>query len=580
MSVAAPALQLPAAASRGRRPYWIAALAALLLGGGWGVYALSGGRQGGTAPGIEWATIADGDLDVTVKMSGDLQAVRNRNIVSEVEGTTTIQFLAPEGATVREGEVLVKLDSSQIELKIDDARLEKLRWEADVATARAQVELQRSQNSANIEAAESALLLAELDLRRWRDGVYPQMHQNALTAVEMAEINLKNRQEDLAQTRQLASKGFVTAADVKDAELKVTTAQNDLVKAQTDLEVLTQYTYKMDEAAKLNAVSQAKQKLARARSESEIQLTQRLADLRQKESSLEATQRRLAKLEDQLAKSTIRAPEDAVVVYASSGDRNARDQIAEGVSVRERQLILRLPDVRDMMAVIRVNESVVPRLNVDRTLRAEVRIVGVPEPKFATLTKIGTMADSGSRWFNPDLKEYPVELTLDSTPPGLKPGISCQVTIFVERLKNVTMVPLQAVYTIGRTTFVFVRGAEGERPVEVKLGVANETHAHVIDGLKSGDQVMLLQAGQGKLLADKHRLQGEPVRPATNPADLGPAPASRPARFNGQDEPRSNTQGLRSGDEATHPGGDAPSGRPRGMWPRRRPEGGAPPAGE
>ena len=39
------------------------------------------------------------------------------------------------------------------------------------------------------------------------------------------------------------------------------------------------------------------------------------------------------------------------------------------------------------------------------------------------------LSDSSQRRWNPDLKEYPVDLTLSETPKGLKPGMGIQAEI-------------------------------------------------------------------------------------------------------------------------------------------------------
>jgi len=89
--------------------------------------------------------------------------------------------------------------------------------------------------------------------------------------------------------------------------------------------------------------------------------------------------------------------------------------------VRERQQILRLPDTGSMKVVIRANETQVSKLEVGQ--QAYVSVIGVSGPVRATLTRKSPVADSGSRYWNPDLKEYPIELTLDRTPPELASDI-------------------------------------------------------------------------------------------------------------------------------------------------------------
>ena len=117
---------------------------------------------------------------------------------------------------------------------------------------------------------------------------------------------------------------------------------------------------------------------------------------------------------------------------------------------------------------------------------------------------------------NPDLREYPVELTLDDTPKSLKPGMGVRAEIIVKKLSGVLAVPIPAIYSAGTDSYVFTRDGEDVRPVKVKLGITNETHAEILDGVSPGDQVLVLQIGQGRELLER---AGIHVTPATRPSD-------------------------------------------------------------
>ncbi|HMO24685.1 MAG TPA: HlyD family efflux transporter periplasmic adaptor subunit [Tepidisphaeraceae bacterium] len=454
-------------------------------------------------------TVEPMDLEIVVKKDGELQAQRSTDILNQVEGTSTIVWIVREGAAVEKGQPLAILDSSQITQRIEDTALELQKAQNDVVNSRELREIQISNNAANLEAAEVALKLAELDLKQYVEGTYPQQSADAKTTLEMAKITLKNREEDLAQRRSLFSKGFVTAAEVKRYELEVTNAANALAKAETSLRVLSDYSHAMNLASKRNALAQAEQRLARTRRENKASMSQRDADVRAKEQSLSIIQRRMDRLREQEAACRIAAPEDGMVVYGTTGDRNAQNPIQEGAQVRERQTLLRLPDVSAMKAVVRLNESQVPRIR--EKMPATVRIVGMSESVDGIVDKISVLADSGSRWMNPDLKEYPVDVHLLKTPAGLKPGMGAQVEILVDSIKDALAVPMAALYTAGRDSFVFVRKGDKLEPVKVTTGRSTETHIQIVSGLQTGMQVKLLEAGEGRALLEAAGITPEPL---------------------------------------------------------------------
>jgi hypothetical protein len=192
--------------------------------------------------------------------------------------------------------------------------------------------------------------------------------------------------------------------------------------------------------------------------------------------------------------------------------------VQEGSQVRQSQWLLRLPDVTHMKVLLKVQEAWKPRLDENKRMRASVKILGVPRPVGATLSKVSVLPDNSQRWWNPDLREYPVELTLDETPPGLKPGVRVEnAEIFISRLDQVIAVPLAAIYTVGRDSFVFAREGQGVKERKVMLGTANETHVQVVSGLSEGEQVLLLQPGQGRMLLEKAGIKVV-EQPTTRPA--------------------------------------------------------------
>src|SRR5205823_3565418 len=158
---------------------------------------------------------------------------------------------------------------------------------------------------------------------------------------------------------------FVTAVDVKKGELDVLTVQNDLKKAETDLNVLKVYTKAKDLATKKSAVAQAESKVERTKKENNANLNKLVADLQSKEQTLLLRKQLTSKLKEQLENCTIKAPADGLVVYASSSERSGNDPIKEGGTVRLQQVLCRLPDTSAMKAVIRVQEGQVSKLRVD-----------------------------------------------------------------------------------------------------------------------------------------------------------------------------------------------------------------------
>jgi hypothetical protein len=165
-------------------------------------------------------------------------------------------------------------------------------------------------------------------------------------------------------------------------------------------------------------------------------------------------------------------------------------QIKEGAQVFERQILMQVPDTKQMLATVRVHEAKTDRLSMGQT--AAVTVEGVPGERFTgTVTKIAVVADSQSSWLNPDLKEYETEITLDVTDVPLKPGMTAYAEILVENVDDKLAVPVQSVYTKGRNRYLFLdRGGRAEH-VPIELGKIGSEWAEIRSGVAEGDKVLL-----------------------------------------------------------------------------------------
>lgn len=499
-----------------RRPriIWIAPVVILALVGTWATFHRRAVAEG-DAGSLVWTHVTPADFDVKITKDGELQAVNNIDITCQVEGSTTIQTLVKEGATVKKGDVLVTMDSSAIQQKIDDTTLDLQKADADLINSKEMRDIQESQNAANLEAAQVALTLAQLSLQEYVDGTYPQSVVNAQADLDKAQITLKTKQEDFDQAEKLLAKGYTNASDVKDKENDLVDARNGLAKAQTAMMVLTKYTHPSDLAEKKNDLSQAEKKLARTKRENAIASMQHEADVKAHEQNLDTLKKRMDHYKDQLAACTITAPADGLVVYSSSADRWSSNPIQEGATVRNQQSLLRLPDTSTMKAIVRIQEGQVRRVHEGQ--RAVVRLGPDMPPLGATISKISVLADNSQRFWNPDLKEYPVDITLDSTPKNLKPGMSITAEVFIKRLNNVIAVPLAAIYAVGTDTYVFVNKDGKPVPTKVKVQDTNDTHAAIESGLSAGQDVLVLQAGQGRDLLEKAGIKIEVKEESDDP---------------------------------------------------------------
>jgi len=101
------------------------------------------------------------------------------------------------------------------------------------------------------------------------------------------------------------------------------------------------------------------------------------------------------------------------------------------------------------------------------------------------------LPDSQNRWLNPDLKVYETDIFIDGTHTDLKPGMSAEVTITVNELPDVLMIPLQAVSTRGGERVCLVKTSFGTEARTIETGDYNDKFIEVKKGLEEGERVVL-----------------------------------------------------------------------------------------
>jgi hypothetical protein len=168
--------------------------------------------------------------------------------------------------------------------------------------------------------------------------------------------------------------------------------------------------------------------------------------------------------------------------------------IEEGAVVRQRQELIKLPDVSRMLVEVKVQESRVRQ--VVPGMQAFVRVETLPGLRFkGSVRKVGLLPDTQSSWMNPDNKVYATEVLIDDELPELKPGVSARAEIIITNLPKVLSVPIQSVTTFRGEHVCFAKRGLSVVPVPVMTGWFNDRFIEIKSGLKEGDRVLLAPVG-------------------------------------------------------------------------------------
>lgn len=445
-------------------------------------------------------------FDITTTCTGELGARNQIEIRSKLDTQSTIVEIVPEGVRVKAGDVLVRLNGDAIQTQIDEelARVESSR--AELVAAVNAYEIQENENDSALRQAKLNLELAELTLLQWENGELVTSQTKNKLAIDEAEREYKRLKEKYERSVVLESQGFLSRDQLQQDELAMLKADAARVTAHLAHKSYEDYQRQKDEKSRRSDVEEAKAELERVGRKNEIQLASKDADRINRRRQLQIREDRLAKLQAQLEACTIVAPTDGLVVYSTSLNRDNSFRIGGegplqiGSTVRPNEAILVLPDTSQMIANVRVHESLAGRVRPGQHATVKIDAAG-GRTYIGRVESIGVLAESGG-WRDPNLREYTVKIALDAdnTAGDLKPSMRCEAQLHLGRVEDVLTAPVQAVFNDGAVRFVYVpRGAKFVK-VPVRLGRRSSTLAEIVAGVNEGDLVLIRDPQPGEVL--------------------------------------------------------------------------------
>jgi HlyD family secretion protein len=435
-------------------------------------------------------TVKRGDFLVSIVEGGTLKAVNEVTVRSELEGQSRIISIVPEGTTVKEGDTLVELDASDIKERLTQQEVVFQSSQFNYIQAKEALAIQKSVVESNIKENELRVEFAESDLEKYKEGEWPQAKRQIESDIALSKEELTRAKDRLEWTVKLQEKGYATKAELEGDQFSVQKFTYNLQSLEEKLRISDKYDYPKRTRLLESNVEQAKKDLERLKLRSASQIAQFEADLKTRQNTLDLHEQRLQLLKEQLNFTKITAPQEGLVIYASSGNPNSGILIEEGATIRQRQDIIKLPDVSQMMLEVRVHESHVQQIKPG--LPAFVTIDSVPDKQFKGIVRrVAVLPDSSSRYYNPNLKVYTTEVLVEDKLPDLKPGVSGRAEIIVTNLHNVLSVPIQAVTTVKGKQVCLVETNGGVIHVPVEIGLYNDRLIEIKSGLREKDRVKL-----------------------------------------------------------------------------------------
>jgi len=385
-------------------------------------------------------------IPVTLALTANISSLRTAVLYSKTAGYLETVTVRP-GDPVKTGQLVAVVDHAQLDAQLVQADATALAAQSGVQTA-----------VVAVATAHAQLVNAEAQV------------QSAKAGVVKARAQLQDAQATQARIADLVRQGASAQQALDDAVAQVQAAQANLDAAEAQ-------------------VAQADAQVAAARQQEVSAAMQVQTQQAQAASQAAALQNaRLA-----VANATITAPFDGIVVSRSL-DPGA--YVTPGTSTP----IVTIADLGQIDVVVNVTEVQIAA--IQRGAPVQVTVDAYPDRMFrGNVSRIAGGADPITRT---------VQVEIDIANPGLllRPGMYATAQLSAGADKDVLVVPLGALVTVGDQHFVWVVKDSAVTRQPVTVGRATGEVVEVTAGLGDSDQIV---ARGADLVREGQRVRAVPV---------------------------------------------------------------------
>jgi RND family efflux transporter MFP subunit len=214
------------------------------------------------------------------------------------------------------------------------------------------------------------------------------------------------------------------------------------------------------------------------------------SDVKAKKVALQTAQVAYSAASDQLHYTRITAPMDGTVTERGI---QPGEVVTPGVQATfEGKALLTVSDLSTLLVKADLNQIDVAKVRMGQ--KVSVTLDALPGKSYeATITKIAPASITPK---DKTVDVFPVEATLAKADALIKPGMTADVRIHIEKREHVLALPIEAVVKDAGKQYVtkVVVGDKGKQTTvktEVHVGARNDRELEIVDGIVEGDKVLI-----------------------------------------------------------------------------------------
>lgn len=404
------------------------------------------------------------------------------------KGEFRIAEVAPHGSQVKEGDVVLKIDSEDLESAIKDAGWSLRSSELALADLKLRHAEMEADAERDLSRAEKDLEFATRALHGYLEISRPLTKEEQAQSERNIRHSIADQEEEIAQLGKMYKEDELTE---ETEEIVLKRAQRNLEETKKRLDFVQrrnrygeEFTEPPQREALENAVKdkeKALRDLRRARASARKQAD---IELERKEHDLALARRRAERLGEDLERFTARAPYDGIVIHGAFAEKLAVEPLRKGGAVLANRPLLAIARPGALKARFTLKEK--DRHRVRGGMSVAIVPEAAPEARLAgSLEPVAGFPLADNTWNAHALFAHEDQRLL--------PLLKCKVTVVLGEHDNALLVPAKAVTWKDGRALAYVRGESplGVVARAVTTGITDGTWTVVLDGLKEGDEVLV-----------------------------------------------------------------------------------------
>lgn len=208
-------------------------------------------------------------------------------------------------------------------------------------------------------------------------------------------------------------------------------------------------------------------------------------------------QSRIDKYQKAIAATTIRTPEDGIVMFAKDWSGKTYGKDSE-VNIWN-PLIATLPDMSVVITEAYIKEIDISKVHLNDSVR--ITIDALSGRVFSgKVIKIATIGEDHKDF---DMKAFKVIIRYEKSDKDLKPGMTANNDIIVGNFKDKLLVTRQAIFSKNGKQIVYLKKGGNVTEQEIELIAENDLFGAVENNLNEGDVLLLYQPEEFRIETEK-----------------------------------------------------------------------------